>query len=99
MCAVNNSWIFSGHKGFISHDKWYSGKKKETFHPETGPEVIKSRNFLGPIIHWCKKDLSHINRKKLFCLFRGGKFLFWGHCIKIQIEGLFPDTLVLLNFN
>ncbi len=24
---------------------------------------------------WCKKNLAHIDRKKLFCLFRGGKFL------------------------
>ncbi len=66
--------------------------KKETFRPRTGPEFppnVSNATFFHTsvlpsefliitegFIQWCKNDLVHIDRKKLFCLFRGGKFLF-----------------------
>ena len=51
--------------------KIYSAQKKKLSAPEQGqnfPQMI--------IIQWCKINLAHINRKKDFCRFRGGKFLF-----------------------
>ncbi len=48
--------------------------QKVSFRPGTDQEF--PQNEKNPkIIHWCKKKkLSHINRKKLFCMFRGGNF-------------------------
>ena len=43
----------------------YSGKKKATFRPETGPEFPQN-----------DKDLPHINRKKYFACFRAESFFF-----------------------
>ena len=54
----------------------YSGQKKRNFPPRNRSRVWK---FLGPIYFYrsFKYYLPHINRKKLFCLFWDGKFLFF----------------------
>ena len=76
----------------------YSGQKKKLSAPEKGqncPPMVKSQTFWVPvscktptIIHWYRKDLSHINRKKLFCMFRGGMFLF----LITVVTQLFSET-------
>ena len=50
--------------------------KKETFHPGRGSEFPPY-------------DLAHINKKKLFCLFRGGNF-FFEHCKITNENYMYP---------
>ncbi len=48
--------------------------KKETLHSATWPEFPQMQNYDRNTL--VQKQLSHINGKKLFCLFWGGKFRF-----------------------
>ena len=64
------------------HNKYRVVKKKKLHAPkqvQDFPKMIKTLNFVQNSDHntVVQKDLPHINREKLLCLFRGGKFFFW----------------------
>ena len=94
----------------------YSGKKKSKFPPRKRsrfPQMIKIQNVLGPIYNTLvQKKLSHIDRKKWFCMFRGGNLVFvstvfslgvyctaWNMLIVLDMSAAFEKMLVNVQFS